>query len=138
MRGRSRSSGGSRERGYALLAALVVILLVSISLAILATALQIRMRLVRQETEALHLGALSDAALAETLYNLTYNTEHLGSPERAFGPGRIFSWVQQLGPGTYRVRATGIYAGKRRTVEAIVVRGDRGARVVQWRRLHGS
>jgi len=129
---------GSRERGYAMLAALVVLLLVSISLAILATALQIRMRLVHQETAALHLGALSDAALAEALYNLTYNTEYLGSPERAFGPGRVFSWVQKLGPDLYRVQATGIYAGQRRTVEAVVVRGDRGARVVRWRRVGGS
>lgn len=138
MRGRPRSSGGSREQGYALLAALVVLLLVSISLAILATALQIRMRLVRQETETLHLGALSDAALAEALYNLTYNTEYPGSPERAFGPGGIASQVQKLGPNQYRVLATGLYAGQRRTVEAMVVRGDRGARVVRWRRSQAA
>ena len=123
------------ERGYALLAALVVLLLVSISLAILATALQIRMRLVRQEAEALQLGALSDAALAEALYNLTYNATFYGKEEHAFGPGGIASQVEKLGPNQYRVLATGIYAGQRRTVEAGVVRTpDRGARVVRWRR----
>ena len=72
-----------QDRGYALLAALVVLLLVSISLAILATALQIRMRLVRQEAEALQLGALSDAALAEALYNLTYDEEWAGKDEHS-------------------------------------------------------
>ena len=134
MRARPRSSGGSGEPGYALLAALVVLLLVSISLAILATALQIRMRLVRQETEALQLGALSDAALAEALFNLTYNTGFLGNPEHAFGQGCIASQVQTLGPDRYRVLATGVYAGQRRTAEAEVVRTVGGARVVRWRR----
>jgi hypothetical protein len=125
-----------RERGYALLAALVVLLLVSISLAILATALQIRMRLVRQETEALQLGALSDAALAEALYSLTYDADFAGNPEHPFGPGRLASQVEKLGPDHYRVLATGIYAGQRRTVEAEVVRGGRGAHVVRWAREH--
>lgn len=123
------------DRGYALLAALVVLLLVSISLAILATALQIRMRLVRQEAEALQLGALSDAALAEALYNLTYDAEWAGNPEHPFGPGGIASQVEKLAPDQYRVLATGIYAGQRRTVEAQVRRGYKGARVVRWARV---
>lgn len=133
MRAQPRPSGGG-ERGYALLTALVVLLLVSTALAILATALQIRMRLVRQETEALQLGALSDAALADALYNLTYDTEFTGTPERDFGPGRIASQAEKLGTDHYRVLATGIYAGQRRTVEAKVVRTAHGARVVRWRR----
>lgn len=123
------------DRGYALLAALVVLLLVSISLAILATALQIRMRLVRQEAEALQLGALSDAALAEALYNLTYDAEWAGKGEHPFGSGAIASQVEKLAPDQYRVLATGIYAGQRRTVEAQVRRGDKGARVVRWARV---
>lgn len=123
-----------REKGYALLAALVVLLLVSISLAILATALQIRMRLVRQESEALQLGALSDAALAEALYGLTYAPELTGKAAHSFGPGSIASTIEKLGTNRYRVLATGIHAGQRRTVEAEVVRTYRGARVVRWRR----
>ena len=123
-----------RNQGYALLAALVVLLLVSIALAILATALQIHMRLVRQEAEALQLGALSDAALAEALYGITYDAEFPGKDEHPFGPGGIASEVSKLGPNQYRVQATGIYSGQRRTVEAEVARGDRGARVVRWRR----
>ena len=122
------------ERGYALLTALVVLVLVSISLALLAAALQIRLRLVREEAEALQLGALSDAALAEALYGLTYDREFPGKDEHPFGPGSIASEVEKLGLDQYRVRATGIYAGQRRTVEAEVWRTLRGARVVRWKR----
>jgi type II secretory pathway pseudopilin PulG len=123
------------DQGYALLAALVVLLLVSISLAILATALQIRIRLVRQEAEALQLGALSDAALAEALFNLTYDTEFPGKAEHSFGPGGIASQVEKLGPDHYRVLATGLYGGRRRTVEAEVMRTYQGARVRRWAKV---
>lgn len=122
------------ERGYALLTALIVLVLVSISLALLATALQIRMRLVREEAEALQLGALSDAALAEALHALTYDRNFPGREEHPFGSGAIASEVEPLALDRYRVRATGIYAGQRRTVEAEVWRTYRGARVVRWRR----
>lgn len=121
-----------RDEGYALLTALVVLLLVSIALSLLAAALQVRMRLVRQEAEALQLGALSDAALAEALYNLTYDKSFPGKQEHAFGPGSIASEVEALTAERYRVRATGVYAGRRRTVEAEVVRTAQGARVVRW------
>jgi len=124
-----------RERGYALLTALMVLLLVSISLAVLATSLQIRLRLVRQEAEILQLGALSDAALAEALHGLTYDQTFSGKGEHPFGPGSIASAVEALGPNRYRVLATGLYAGQRRTVEAEVVRTYRGAHVVRWRRV---
>jgi type II secretory pathway pseudopilin PulG len=126
--------GPRGNQGYALLAALVVLLLVSIALALLATALQIRMRLVQQEAEILQLGALSDAALAEALYGLIYDREFSGKEEHPYGPGAIASEVEKLGLDHYRVRATGIYAGQRRTAEAEVVRDDKGARVVRWRR----
>lgn len=133
MRGVLRSRGG--EEGFALLAALVVLLLVSISLALLATGLQVRMRLVQQEAEALQLGALSDAALAEALYNLTYDKDFAGKEEHPFGSGGIASTVEKLGVDRYLVRATGTYAGQHRTVEAEVWRTYRGARVVRWRRI---
>jgi type II secretory pathway component PulK len=129
---RSRS-----ERGYALLTALVILLLVSISLALLAAALQVRMRLIRQEAEILQLGALSDAALAEALYNLTYDQNFSGKDEHDFGSGKIASEVERITAERYRVRATAIYAGNERTVEAEVVRTYRGARVVRWRRDPG-
>jgi hypothetical protein len=126
-----------RDGGYALLVALVVLLLVSISLALLAAALQIRMRLVRQESQTLKLLALSDAALAETLSSLTYDAGYEGLAEQSFGGGRITSTVRPLGTNRYEVLATARYAGKERTVDAEVVRAPDGARVVRWERAVG-
>jgi hypothetical protein len=123
------------ERGAALLTALLVLFLVSIALALLATALQIRMRLVVQEAEALQLGALSDAALAEALHGLTYDANFSGHAEHPFGAGSLASEVESLGGNRYLIRATGIYRDQRRTVEARAVRAPGGARVTEWRRV---
>jgi len=123
------------ESGYALLTALLVLTLLSIALALLAVSLQIRMRLVRQESQALDLMALSDAAVAETLFGLTYDRFFHGVPERPFGRGTIASDVEFVSPGLYRVTATAVQRGKRRTVRAEVVRNPQGARVVRWERV---
>jgi len=126
------------EEGYALLTALVVLTLLAIALALLATSLQIRMRLVRQESQALELMALSDAAMAETLYNLTYDRYFHGVEEHPFGRGTIASDVEFRGPGQYRVTATAQVDGRRRAVLADVVRAPDGARVVRWVRVPES
>lgn len=132
-----RRQGARQDAGYALLVALVVVLLVSISLALLAAALQIRMRLVRQEEQTLKLMALSDAALAETLASLTYDASFEGVAEQSFGGGRIASTVRPLGSNRYEVLATAAYAGKERAVDAEVVSTLQGARVVRWGRAVG-
>jgi hypothetical protein len=128
---------GRRERGYALLVTLVVILLLFFALSLLGAALQIRMRLVRQEAQSLKLIALSDAVLAETLSSLTYDPDFSGVPEQGFGGGRITSTVRPLGPNRFEVLATARYAGKTRAVDAEVVRAPQGARVVHWERAVG-
>ena len=126
------------EEGYALLTALVVVTLLSIALALLAASLQIRMRLVRQESQALELMALSDAALAETLYNLTYDRYFHGVEEHPFGRGTIASDIEFQGPDQYRVTAIASVEGRRRTVRAEVVRTPQGAQVVRWERVPES
>jgi type II secretory pathway component PulK len=126
-----------RERGYALLVALVVIFLLFIALSLLASALQIRMRLVRQEAQSLKLIALSDAVVAETLASLTYDPDFTGVAEQSFGGGRIASTVRSLGTNRYEVLATALYAGKLRAVDAEAVRTPQGARVVRWERALG-
>lgn len=131
----SRAHG--RENGYALLVTLVVLLLLSIALSLLAAALQVRMRLVRQEAQTLKLIALSDAALAETLASLTYDPHFTGVAEQNYGGGRIASTVRPLGPNRYEVLATAFYAGKLRAVDAEAVRTPQGARVVRWGRALG-
>jgi hypothetical protein len=129
-----RRAGG--QNGYALLVALVVLLLVSIALALLAAGLQIRMRLVRQEAQILRLMALNDAALAETLASLNYDPAFDGLPDQPFGGGRISSAVRPLGTNRWEVLAVALYAGKERAVDAEVVRTPLGVAVVRWERAH--
>lgn len=125
-----------RQEGYALLVALVVLLLVSIALALLAAGLQIRMRLVRQEAQILRLMALSDAVLAETLASLDVDPGFDGVAEQEFGGGSISSAVRSLGANQYEVLAVALYAGKERAVDAEVVRTPLGIAVVHWERAH--
>ncbi len=124
-----------RDDGFALAAVLLAILLLSIGLALVAASLQLRMRLVRREAQSVTLTALSDAALAETLAELSKDAYHHGVREHGLGPGRLRSEVRFLSPGRYRVVATATYAGRERIVEAEVLRPAGGApQVLRWRR----
>ena len=133
-----RAHRGKRgESGYALLAALVVLFLLSTALALLGTSLQLRIRLVRDDGQKVILGALSDAALAEALAKLAQSADFEGSPEHDFGGGRIASRATSLGPGSYRVVATAAFGGRKSVVEAAVLREPGRARVVSWARRPG-
>lgn len=124
-----------RDAGFVLPAVLLAILLLSIGLALVAASLQLRMGLVRREAQTVTLTALSDAALAETLAELSENAYHHGVPEHDLGLGRLRSEVRFLSPGRYEVVATATYAGRVRTVAAEVLRPAGGPpRVVRWRR----
>lgn len=125
------------ERGYALLATVLVVFLLSIALALLGASLQLRMRLVREDGKTVILGALSDAALAEALAKLAQSASYSGSPEHELGGGRIGSQVEPLGAGIYDVVATASFGGRSRVVQAEVVREPGRARVRFWRRLAG-
>lgn len=125
------------EEGYALLTAVLVIFLLSIALALLGASLQLHMRLVREEGKTVILGALSDAAVAEALANLAQSASYSGTPEHELGGGRIGSQVKPLGAGIYDVMATATFGGRRRVVQAEVVREPGMARVRFWQRLPG-
>ena len=126
-----------RESGFALMTALVVILLLSIALGLLAASLQLRLRLVREDAESVILSALSDAAVAEAVAHLAQSAYYSGSPEHAFGGGRIASRVEPVGVGVFAVTATAAFARRTRVVEAEVVRAPGTARVRRWRRTRG-
>lgn len=128
-----------REQGYALLTALLVIFLLSTALALLGASLQLRMRLVREEGKTVILGALSDAAVAESLASLAQSASFTGSAEHDFGGGRISSKVTPLGGfGLYDVVASASFGGRKRVVQAEVYREPGRARMRWWRRLPGS
>jgi hypothetical protein len=125
------------ESGYALMTAVMVLLLVSMALGLLGASLHLRMRLVRADGMSVILSALSDAAVAEAAAHLAESASYAGSPEREFGGGKIASQVYPLGGGVFGVLATAEYAGGKRIVEAEVVRSPGAARIRRWRRLPG-
>jgi hypothetical protein len=125
------------EAGYALLTAALVIFLLSVALGLLAGSLQLRLRLVREDAESVILSALSDAAVAEAVANLAQSADYPGSPEHAFGGGKIASRVTPASPGIFDVIATATYGSRHRTVQAEVFRAPGTARVRSWRRLLG-
>jgi len=129
--------GRRGQSGYALLMALLVLFLLAIALSLLATSLQIRMRLAREDAESVILGGLSDAAVAESVANLAQSAYYSGSPEHDFGDGRIGSEVTPVSPGVFSVVATAKYASRKRVVQAVVLRAPGFARVQQWRRVTG-
>ncbi|HKV11724.1 MAG TPA: hypothetical protein VJ725_26495 [Thermoanaerobaculia bacterium] len=110
--------------GYALITALLVLLLVSVSLSLLAASLHLRMRLVKQEADTVHLGALTDGVLAETLASLYVQPDFQGVAEHPLGRGKVKSQVTSVGLGQYVVVATTKYAGKERSARAEVSRTE--------------
>jgi hypothetical protein len=117
--------------------ALLVLFLVSISLALLAGSLQLRMRLVREDAETIILSGLSDAAVDEAAAGIAQDAGYTGAPAHDFGGGKIQTAVQQNSSTLYTVIATATYDGRRRAVEATVVRSPGGVAVSGWRRITG-
>ena len=123
------------ESGFALVTALLAVFLLSVALALVATSLQIRMNMVRQEARSLTLTALSDAALAETLAHLAIDATYRGVAAHPFGGGSIESEVVRVDTRRYEVRAFASYAGAERAVRAEVLRLPEGTQVVSWSRV---
>lgn len=124
------------ESGYALLVALLVVFLLSVALALIGLSLAVRLRTAREEARGVTLGALCDAAVAETLSGLS-----AGFPgavgEHPLGSGTIASQVATVDPHHFRIRATARFGARTRTVVADVQRDSQGTRVLHWQRLSG-
>ncbi len=122
------------QSGFALPGALLALLLLSVALALVAASLQLRMGLIQREARTVTLIALSDAALAETLANLTYDADYGGVPDKDFGGGRIGTDVRRFSAVSFAVTASATYARRKRVVEADVARPvGKTARVIRWR-----
>lgn len=142
------------ESGYALLTSLLVLFLVSVSLSLLAAALYLRMKLVQHEVGGVHLVALADGALSETLAHLYADPDFAGVAEHPLGRGQVKSRVESRGSGRYRVWATATYAGRVRdvyaevsrtvrvrevlTAEGVKKRPEVRVEVTRWKRVAGS
>ncbi len=123
-----------RAQGYALVAALVVIALMLAAGAMLAGSLQHRMWLLRQETQSIHLTALTDAGVALALDRLSLSHFWNGVGEQPLGDGAFAVAVEMGDQAMIRVvtvAATWGPAG--RAVRAEVRLSDyRPPRVVSW------
>lgn len=128
-----RRPAGPGEAGFALILALVVLLLVSAALSLIAAALHLRLRELDRRTTELRLVALADEALAETLAHLAQSSGFAGLPRRAIPGGWLESEVRSLTSERVRVEIQVHYRGAKRAVQADVrLREDDPPQLLAW------
>lgn len=120
------------RKGHALLAALVVLLLVASAAALLASHLNLKARLVSQETRRIHLVALCDAAMAEALAELATRSSFRGHEQREFANGLIASRVRSLPDDQAEITALATYRGWTRRTRALVAIQSTGPVLLTW------
>jgi len=123
------------ERGFALLLALAVLLLVAAAL-LLAFRTSVRgSSAMQQERRLIELRAASDAALAETMASLEQSSAFSGISRHHFAGGRLSSTVTHRPDHTLRVVATATRNGWGMSLEAIVRVDPQGKPwIVSWKR----
>jgi Tfp pilus assembly protein PilX len=128
------------NRGYSLIAALIVLVLVGAAASFVAASLNLRLRVTRQESIRIRLTALNDAVLAETLAFLDQDTNFSGVPEYCFGRGFIASAVTTLESGSeprVEIIASARIAGRKKQAQVEARLTAAGPVVLSWRRLPG-
>ena len=122
------------ESGYAMMLAVFILFLLSISLALVGLSLAIRLRMVKAESEAVVRGALADAAFDEALAHLADSATYPGAPRHPLGDGQVQSRVLPVGLNQYHITAAGTYAGRTRRIQAVARRSPTGEITVEsWR-----
>lgn len=125
------------ERGTALVFALATLTLIAITIAAVTADLQARGAGVVIEERSVRLSALSDAAMAETLAELSVQGSGFGGiPERRVEGGAMSSSVRPIGEWEAEVVAVGSRDGWVSTIRARVFL-EGGTRVLWWQRTQG-
>ena len=124
-----------RQTGHALFVALVVMVLVAAAVTLLATHYGYRARLISQEARRIHLVALTDAAVAESLAKLNESAGFAGVTEREFGGGTIGSEIDSLPAHRRAILATATYRGWTRRVRVQVRLTPNAPEVESWSSL---
>ena len=128
---------GKSECGSALVVALAALTLIAITIAVVTAELQSRGAGVVIEERSVRLTALSDAAMAETLAELsTQGSAFGGIPERRVEGGAMSSTVRPIGEWEAEVIAVGSRDGWVSTIRAQVFL-EGGPRVLRWQRTQG-
>lgn len=126
-----------QERGSALVFALATLTLIAITIAAVTAEIQTRGAGVVIEERAVRLTALSDAAMAETLAELSdKGIAYAGIAERRVEGGTITSSVRVISAWEVEVLAVGSRNGWSSVIRAKVSL-QRGPKVVWWQRTQG-
>jgi len=124
----------SGERGFALILALMVLLILTAAVAVLVASLHRQAQTNLRQINSLQARALADAALAETLAELDWSPAFGGVDRHPLGTGWIASRVERNGRRA-TVRLEVEVALFYQEVEAEVELGSRRPRVLSWRPL---
>ena len=125
----------SRQSGHVLLVVMIILLLVASAASMIAAHFGFRARQASQESRRIHLVAMTDAAIAESLANLDESSGYRGVPEREFGGGSIASEITSLGDNRQLILATARYRGWDRQVQMRVELTTGGLVVETWSSL---
>lgn len=129
-----RRQGSVGQEGFALLMALVVLLLVSAALALAAGALQLEIRQMDQRVASLQLRSESDAVVAETLARLSREPSFAGVARRSNSAGWSESRVVRPGVDRVRILTTVVYRGRERSLRVDAKLTTEGPVVISYRR----
>ena len=123
------------ERGSALIIAIATLAMVALAVAAASSLIGSRADSVRLTSRDVRVGALVDAAMAETLARLASDDEFDGFPTRPFGAGAIAATVDRSHAPQVRVVAVGTLGEWRGEIEAEVLVPIGGMPVVdRWTR----
>ena len=126
-----------QERGSALVFALAILTLIAITIAAVTAEIQTRGAGVVIEERSVRLTALSDAAMAETLAELSdKGIAYAGIAERRVEGGTMTSSVRVISAWEAEVLAVGSRNGWSSVIRAKVSL-QRGPKVVWWQRTQG-
>lgn len=103
-------------RGYALLVALLVILMLFVGGALLTQELVVRARLLREETRELHLQSVLDSAVARMMARYRTEIYFEGREELSIDGGKAVMDATNIGGAVRQVEIAANYFGLRRNI----------------------
>ncbi|MEM8962229.1 MAG: hypothetical protein AAGD38_12170 [Acidobacteriota bacterium] len=124
------------KRGFALFTALILLLVIMAVLALLAASLTRQQMLYRQENQAMHLGALTDAGVALALAELTNNPAWTGTDDTVLlDRGQFDARITDVASNRRTVRIDAFWGARGRSVEVELALQQGRVRVTTWRRV---
>lgn len=127
------------ERGYAMVVALLIVALLIGGGALMAQELMTRARLLRGETNELHLQNVLDSAVSHMMAEYRYNPNFEGSDQLKVDGGRARIKAQRVGPDLRRLEITAAYRGlERRAVVGLYVDPAHPIRLVDYEFVVGD